>query len=209
MATPILNPAQVKEIAARVSAYIASMREEYGRKAAPLGEAVTRKFAGFFAESLLGSTRTAVISGRRVKEPDFYPQLAALGFANLPSFSGMAAITFGDVIVSHQPFSDRLLFHELVHVEQYRQLGIEKFATLYVRGFLQGGSYDAIPLERNAYELDALSMRGHSCGFLSPKSWASGSGMENSRAFRNPCALRCRTIRTRGAVAQMDRAAVS
>jgi hypothetical protein len=26
--------------------------------------------------------------------------------------------------------------HELVHVEQYRQLGIPKFADLYVRGFL-------------------------------------------------------------------------
>lgn len=27
------------------------------------------------------------------------------------------------------------------------------FAELYVRGFLFGGSYEAIPLERNAYEL--------------------------------------------------------
>jgi hypothetical protein len=65
----------------------------------------------------------------------------------------MAAVTFGDVVVSHQPFTDGLLFHELVHVEQYRQLGIPRFAELYVRGFLSGGGYDGIPLEINAYEL--------------------------------------------------------
>jgi hypothetical protein len=66
----------------------------------------------------------------------------------------MAAITYSDVVVSHEPFEYGLLFHELVHVEQYHQLGVPRFAELYVRGFLNGGSYDAIPLEVNAYGLD-------------------------------------------------------
>src|SRR5205085_5011574 len=48
---------------------------------------------------------------------------------------------------------ERPLFHELVHVEQYRQLGIPRFSELYVGGFLNGGSYEAIPLEVNAYTL--------------------------------------------------------
>jgi hypothetical protein len=56
--------------------------------------------------------------------PDFYPMLRSLGFNNLPDQSTMGAITFSDVVVSHEPFSNGLLFHELVHVEQYRQLGI-------------------------------------------------------------------------------------
>ena len=85
--------------------------------------------------------------------PDFYPMLRSLGLNNLPDQSTMAAITFCDVVVSHAPFTDGLLFHELVHVEQYRQLGIARFADLYVRGFLSGGSYEAIPLEVNAYSL--------------------------------------------------------
>src|ERR1019366_4204019 len=63
------------------------------------------------------------------------------------------SVTFSDVVVSHEPFSNGILFHELVHVEQYRQLGIPRFSDLYVRGFLNGGSYDAIPLEVNAYTL--------------------------------------------------------
>lgn len=66
----------------------------------------------------------------------------------------MTAITFVDTVVSHEQFTDRLLFHELVHVVQYEKLGVAEFAAKYVRGFLSGGSYDAIPLERNAYELD-------------------------------------------------------
>jgi len=41
-----------------------------------------------------------------------------------------------------------------VHVEQYRQLGIPRFSELYVRGFLNGGSYEAIPLEVNAYTVE-------------------------------------------------------
>ena len=57
-------------------------------------------------------------------------------------------------MVSPEPFSDGLLFHELVHVEQYRQLSIPSFSELYVRGFLDGGSYEAIPLEVNAYSLE-------------------------------------------------------
>jgi len=60
-----------------------------------------------------------------------------------------------DTVVSHEPFSDRLLFHELVHVVQYEKLGIVNFAAKYVNGFLSGGSYEAIPLEMNAYQLDA------------------------------------------------------
>jgi hypothetical protein len=67
-------------------------------------------------------------------------------------------ITFSDVVVSHEPFRNGLLFHELVHVEQYRQFGIPRFSELYVRGFLNGGSYEAIPLEVNAYAL-AVNLR--------------------------------------------------
>ena len=85
--------------------------------------------------------------------------LRSLGFKNLPDQSGMAAITFSDVVVSHEPFSPGLLFHELVHLEQYRQFGINRFADLYVRGFLNGGSYDKIPLEANAYNLEGRFVR--------------------------------------------------
>jgi hypothetical protein len=77
----------------------------------------------------------------------------------------MAAITFNDVIVSHEALSAPLLFHELVHVEQYRQLGVDCFAELYVKGFLDGGSYEAIPIEVNAYGLEGEFRRTPHRGF--------------------------------------------
>jgi len=109
--------------------------------------------AGFFLPPVLDAARVIALHGIRVENPPFYPMLAGMGFQNLPDFSQMAAITFCDVVVSHVPFTGGLLFHELVHVEQYRQLGIPRFSGLYVRGFLSGGGYDGIPLEVNAYAL--------------------------------------------------------
>ena len=46
-----------------------------------------------------------------------------------------------------------LLFHEMVHVVQYRLLGVNVFATHYVGGFFAGLSYENIPLERCAFLL--------------------------------------------------------
>ncbi|MGA2414926.1 MAG: hypothetical protein ABSF59_10775 [Candidatus Sulfotelmatobacter sp.] len=109
---------------------------------------------GFFSPQVLESARPLVLQGERVPNPDFYPMLRNLGFNNLPDQSTMGAITFSDVVVSHEAFSNGLLFHELVHVEQYRQLGIPRFSELYVLGFLNGGCYEAIPLEVNAYTLE-------------------------------------------------------
>lgn len=66
----------------------------------------------------------------------------------------MAGITFQDVIVHIEPLQTPLLFHELVHAVQYKHLGLQGFAECYVRGFLTGGSYEEIPLEKQAYSLE-------------------------------------------------------
>ena len=51
----------------------------------------------------------------------------------------------------------RLLMHELVHVRQFRERGSSKdaFACDYGVGFLEGGSYEANPLEIEAYQFVA------------------------------------------------------
>jgi hypothetical protein len=154
MATPKIIPGQIAEISNLVAGYILAQRGKYTPNALALSSQQRASLAAFFAPELLGHTRLLVLEGERVANPEFYPMLRELGFANLPDQFAMAAITFHDVIVSHEPFSPGLLFHELVHVEQYCQLGIPRFAQLYVRGFLNGGGYEAIPLERNAYALE-------------------------------------------------------
>lgn len=161
-----LTPAQIAEVASLVASYITGQREKYAPRALPLSAQQRTVMSDFFSATLLDSVRVTVLRHEGVDNPDFYPALQNMGFKNLPDQSKMAAITFSDVVVSHEPFSSSLLFHELVHVEQYRQLGVQRFAELYVTGFLSGESYEAIPLEVNAYSLEGSFERNPSKKFL-------------------------------------------
>ena len=88
---------------------------------------------GFFLPQVLDTTRLRVLTESRVENPPFFVPLRRVGLpaCQLLHHGGGDLL---EMVVSHQPFSDRLLFHELVHVEQYRQLGIPPFAKLYVPG---------------------------------------------------------------------------
>jgi hypothetical protein len=149
-----LPPAMVSQLAAMVEAYISSSRTKYTPQAVPLSDAQRAAMQQFFPAAVLDSARLCVLRGTRVPNPSMYSMAKMMGIRNLPDFSDMAAITFVDVIVSHEEFTDALLFHELVHVTQYGQMGVKEFAARYVNGFIQGGSYEEIPLEKNAYLLE-------------------------------------------------------
>jgi hypothetical protein len=140
-------------VPAVVARYITSQRDRFSPQAVSLTEAQKAAMSGFFSPRLLEVVRTMVLEGVRLKNPPFHGTLKRLGFSGFRDLSQICAITFDHVVVSHEPFTDALLFHELVHVEQYRQLGIRRFSEHYVRGFLTGGGYEGIPLEVNAYEL--------------------------------------------------------
>jgi hypothetical protein len=157
MALPKLEDEQVEWVIQQVAAYIGGQRQTYRGKAVALSQNQRTAMHPFFPTSTFESARVVVLAGERVSNPHFYGELLKMGFesGSLPDFEDMAAITYVDTVVSHGPFTDRLLFHELVHVVQYEKLGLPKFAAKYVKGFLSGGSYEAIPLEMNAYELDA------------------------------------------------------
>ncbi len=145
----------ISQLSRMVAKYISHQRALYFPRAIPLSAAQRGAVHGFFSSELLTEVRVITLRGERVANPDFYSFARSLGLRDLPDQSTAAAITFCDVVVSHEPFSNGLLFHELVHVEQYRQLGVERFSELYVRGFLSGGGYEGIPLERNAHILGA------------------------------------------------------
>lgn len=157
MPLPTLSADQVEWVAQQVVGYIGQQCQTYRPGAAPLTVSQKTVMRPFFPDSALNSARLVVLAGQRVNNPRFYGELIQMGFApaDLPDFAHMVAITFVDTVVSHETFTDRLLFHELVHVVQYAKLGLPEFAAKYVKGFLRGGSYVAIPLEMNAYELDA------------------------------------------------------
>lgn len=157
MPLPKLRDDEIAWIIQQVAEYIEQQRQTYRSRAVPLDDHQRSAMQSFFPASALDSTRVVVLAGERVSNPPFYPELQKMGFepGSLPNFAEMAAITFVDTVASHEPFTNRLLFHELVHVVQCEKLGLAEFASKYVGGFLKAGSYVAIPLEMSAYELDA------------------------------------------------------
>jgi hypothetical protein len=167
MPLPTLSEAQINSVIQQVAEYIESQRQKYRGDAAPLDQSQKALMAPFFPQSVLDSARVLVLNGERVSNPPFYSALVEIGFdpALLPDFTHMGAITFVDTIVSHGPMSAQTLFHELVHVVQYEELGLEDFAAKYVTGFLTGGSYEGIPLEQNAYQLDARFAKAPASAF--------------------------------------------
>jgi len=165
MPVPHLTHEQITQLSGLLAQYIVSQQVRHAPRAIPLSREQKGAMAGFFLPQLIDDARLLVLRGERVANPEFYPMLRNLGFHNLPDQSTMAAITFSDRVVSHVPFTDGLLFHELVHVEQFRQLGIPRFAELYVLGFVNGGGYEAIPLEVNAYALGGRYENSHAQHF--------------------------------------------
>jgi hypothetical protein len=159
---PKISDDQVEWVMQRVAGYIDEQRQTYRRRALPLSQNQNAAMNPFFPASTLESVRIDLLAGERVSNSPFYAELVKIGFeaGSLPDFATMSAISYVDTVVSHDPFADRLLFHKLVHVVQYEKLGLARFAAKYVKGFLSGDSYEAIPLEMNAYELDGRFATG-------------------------------------------------
>jgi len=158
---PELSPEQLGSFVQAVAEYIRAQRQHYLSRAVPI--TFTELWSRFFPAVDLERIRVLQPGLERVPNPPFYPELEKLGFSDLIQFNLMAAITFNDVVVFHEPLTPQLIFHELVHVVQYRLLGIDEFARLYVRGYLHSG-YQGTPLEICAYQLDGRFLMG-SVGF--------------------------------------------
>jgi len=167
---PELSQQQIAAFTQAVAKYIRDRRAHYSDQAVPL--TFSDIWSRFFTPVDLQRIRIVQPGQERVPNPPFYADLEKLGFTGLPNFTTMAAITFDDVVVFHDPLTPQLIFHEMVHVVQYRLLGIAEFARLYVCGYLRSG-YAGTPLEVCAYQLDGRFITG-SVGFdveAEVKSW--------------------------------------
>ena len=146
---------QIDAMVGMIAAYIRARRDEFFSSGRNLRDTELAALTPFFDSNLLKKVRIHQLGRRGLKNPDFYPTLVGTGLRDLPDFSNMAAITFADAVAFRERVTLPVLFHELVHVVQYQLLGVDGFASRYVDGFLRGGGYEGIPLEKNAYELDA------------------------------------------------------
>lgn len=133
--------------------YIEDNAAQYRRDAGTLTVRERDAMAAFFPADLLSRVRIAA-PAQPLRPPGIQKVATAFGMERLLTPEATVAITFSHVIVHFDALSLRTLFHELVHVEQYKQMGVRGFARSYVRGFLRTGVYERIPLEVHAYELD-------------------------------------------------------
>lgn len=136
-----------------VAAYIASQRNRLSRRGTPLAAEQRAAVAPYFSPEILDAARLFIDQDLPIPEVPFRSALRSCGL-HIPGTSTIAAITFDHLIVARDSLYPTLLFHELIHVVQYRLLGVGVFARLYVAGFLQERCYERIPLERCAYALE-------------------------------------------------------
>ncbi len=133
--------ARIAEMVAGVAAYYRKERELYIRHSEPLAANLRAAIQPYFSKELLDRL--------------FYAKAKEISGGRFPDFVHMASITYFDVIVFHDQIEPRWLFHGTVHAAQMSALGFEKYVDLYVRGFVKNLSWLAIPLEAQAYKLDA------------------------------------------------------
>jgi hypothetical protein len=131
-------------------------RTRYRAAAAPIPDEALRTLAPFFPPETLGAARLAIVP--RIPLSWILRLARRLGISAVDA-DRLLGITYLDTIVvpEHRagPVPLSTLFHELVHVEQARQLGVRGFVDRYVRGWLENGRrYHAIPLEQDAYALE-------------------------------------------------------
>jgi hypothetical protein len=150
---PEPTEAKIAQAVGWLCAYLRAQREHYLRFAQPLGERQTAALMPYFSGTLLDSIRIVELEGERVAVPEFFSEVRALGFDNLPDISHMESLTFVDVIVFNEKLTERALFHGLVHVVQIEVLGLERYAELWVRGFLKTRAHFTVPLEVHAFSL--------------------------------------------------------
>jgi hypothetical protein len=157
----VIQPA-VPVITRATARYIAHHRARLFPKAVPISPQIQAALRDFFPQAVLEETRVIKAT---VPNPRFYSLVKILGITGVLEMSAIGAITLIDVIAYPHDMSRATLFHELVHAVQYRGLGLRQFARLYVRGFLENGGYDGIPLELQAYELEERFSGNPKSGF--------------------------------------------
>jgi hypothetical protein len=140
---------------AGVAAYFSGERKLYLPHSEPLTAEWRSVIGPYFPTTMLDKVRTVTLEGARIPPPPFYAEAVRLTGGRFPDFVHMASVTYLDVIVFNERMESRPLFHGVVHAAQIDILGFERYVELYVRGFVKNLSWLAIPLEDQAYKLDA------------------------------------------------------
>jgi hypothetical protein len=147
------SPEYLENIVAEVVANARARQDHYLPRAQSLTSSQQAAVHSFFPAELLNSIRVLELKDERVPNPPYQARAKERGHALMLDFTHKAEIAHPGLIIFQQEPIPRLLFHGLVHVVQYRMLGLERYLELYVRAFLRSGVYVNVPLEVHAFQL--------------------------------------------------------
>ena len=115
-----------------------------------------RRLPLYFSPALLASTKFVAVDRAPM------PPLSAFGLSQFAAFEqgDYDGITYLDTffVRRHRATDERLYFHELIHVLQWRLLGPERFLAAYADG-LEAFGYRNSPLEVMAYDAEEAFVR--------------------------------------------------
>ncbi len=150
-------PAPTEEQIAQAITWLSSClrhgRERYLPQSQALSSQQIATFSPYFPEALLKRIRVTELNGARLPEPELVVKAREMGFTNLPDLPHMESLTFIDLVVFNEQLTERALFHSLVHLVQIQAVGLERYAELWVRGFLRTRAHFTVPLEVHAFSL--------------------------------------------------------
>jgi hypothetical protein len=149
---PQPTPAQVMQAVDWLSTYLREQRDHYFPASSPLSAQQKALMWPYFSPALLDQVRVVELRGARVAVPEFFTQARALGFEP-PEITHMDSVTFLDVIAFNEEFSERALFHALVHTVQILTLGLERYAERWIQSFIKSRTHFTVPLEVHAFSL--------------------------------------------------------
>jgi hypothetical protein len=146
-----MTPEEFRIVYPHVMGWIRLTLDAHANEAKSVASLKFPRLSRYFSEELLTSTKVVVID--RVP----MPPLSSMGLSRFAEFerADYDGITYLDTffVKRRSAAAERLHFHELIHVVQWRSLGPEAFLAAYAAG-LENFGYRDSPLESMAYNAE-------------------------------------------------------
>lgn len=152
-----MTPEQFQAVFPYLTGWIATTLRNHTQWARTVSSAGFKRLPLYYGPELLARAKFVPVATVPI------PPLTAMGLPQFAEFEHMAAggITYLDTyfVRQDQIKSERLHFHELIHVVQWLTLGPERFLAAYAGGLEKFGYRDS-PLEVMANDAEELFVHG-------------------------------------------------
>jgi hypothetical protein len=151
-----MNPEEFRSFYPQVISWIERTLQAHEKDMKPAASLGFARLPKYFSAGLLASTNVVVVD--HVPKPP----LSSMGLSRFADFEHGNAdgITYLNTFFVNRSSAavERLYFHELIHVVQWRLLGSEIFLAAYAAG-LEAFGYRDSPLEKMAYDAEDSFVR--------------------------------------------------